>query len=281
MLPPWALLFLRLFISIFCVGIIITSTAQGADARWLIYLTNWSYLLLTLAFIGLTLISISHVWKRRSPHKKILEIEQNDTQISAPELPDAETANIDTQITVAEFPDAETENTDNQITVAVLPDAETNLTVEDDGIVVTQPLVWYEKVVWFLWLVSSNAGLIVTIEYWSLVFRPPTSFMDISVHALNSIFILTELFTGKLPVRILHYFYVMIFSIVYALFTVFYWVAGGVNGRGDPYIYNILDYQNGKPGIIAAVLLCSIFILSPLVQFTLYVLYKLRHRWGK
>jgi hypothetical protein len=171
-----------------------------------------------------------------------------------------------------------TKTEDTQITVTQIPETEI---LEDERCIVAPSLIWQEKIVWFLWIISANAGLLVSVEYWLLVFRPPTSFMDISVHALNSVFILTELLIGKLPVRILHWIYVLIFSIIYAVFTVIYWAAGGLNGRGDPFIYDILDYENGKPGSIAAVLLSSIFIVTPLIQFILYGLHRIRIRVDK
>ena len=201
-----------------------------------------------MTMIGLTLISIFRVLKNKQGAGNNPRTEAYEMNTTIP----------DTQITVTQIPDSEL--------------------LEDERCIATPSLIWYEKIVWFLWVVSANAGLVVTVEYWLLVFRPPTSFMDISVHALNSVFILTELFTGKLPVRILHLIWVLIFSIIYAVFTVVYWAAGGVNGRGDPFIYNILDYENGKPGSIAAVLLCSIVIVVPLVQFTLYGLHRIRLR---
>jgi hypothetical protein len=177
-----------------------------------------------------------------------------------------------------------TKRSDTQVTVTEIPDTELPMPLDqldDGGCIATPSLVWYEKTVWFLWVISANAGLVVTVEHWLLLFRPPISFMDISVHTLNSFFILTELFAGKLPVRILHWVYMMIFSIIYAVFTIIYWAAGGVNGRGDPFIYRILDYENGKPGSIAAVLLCSVFIVAPLVQFILYGLHRIRLRLDK
>ena len=224
--------------STFCVTIIIISGARGADSRWLIYLTNWSFLLLTMTLAGLTLISILHISQKKHVvgQSQVIFYEMNNMQMTNTELPEQ---------------------------------------VDQVGLV-TSPLLCYEKVVWFLWVISANAGLLVTVEYWLLVFRPPTSFMDISVHALNSVFILTELFSGKLPVRILQWIYVLVFSIIYAVFTIIYWAAGGMNTRGDPYIYDILDYENGKPGNITAVLLVSVIVLSPLIQVIMFVFYRIR-----
>lgn len=60
----WILLSLRLVLATFCVIITIVSGVRKSDAKWFIYLTNWSFLLLTLAMIGLTVISIIHAYKK-------------------------------------------------------------------------------------------------------------------------------------------------------------------------------------------------------------------------
>ena len=59
------LLVLRLILVTFCVVITIVSGVQSSDPRWFIYLTNWSFLLLTLAMIGLAIISAIHAFGKR------------------------------------------------------------------------------------------------------------------------------------------------------------------------------------------------------------------------
>ena len=56
------LLVLRLILVTFCVVITIVSGVQSSDPRWFIYLTYWSFLLLTLAMIGLAVISAIHAF---------------------------------------------------------------------------------------------------------------------------------------------------------------------------------------------------------------------------
>lgn len=156
-------------------------------------------------------------------------------------------------------------------------EAHVPITLEDDGRGERPSLLlWYEKIAWFLWIISANSALLVTIEYWILIFTPPTSFLDISFHALNSVFTLTELIFGKIPVRILHWIYALMFAAIYAVFTIIYWAAGGENSNGDPFIYKILDYENGAPGSLTAMLLCSVFLATAFVQFILFGLYQLR-----
>ncbi|XP_028398511.1 protein rolling stone-like [Dendronephthya gigantea] len=242
-LPPWSLLMLRLALTTFCIAITLVSGVRTADPRWFIYLTNWSLLLLTMALAGLTFISMIPMHGR---------IKNSETTTGTEDEQEMRTRG---EITEPERRPAQ---------------SEVNEAVESNS------LVWYEKGVWILWIVSSNAALVVTLNYWVLIFEPPTDFMDIAVHALNSFVVLVELFTANTPVRILHVLYVMIFSIAYSLFSVIFWAAGGVTVNGDPFIYKVLDYENGDPGQISAAMLATVFVISPIFQFVLFGLYRLR-----
>ena len=193
-LPQWILLLVRLILATFCIVIIIVSGVRKSDPRWFIYLTNWSFLLLTMAMVGLALISIIHAKGKT----------------------ESTTASRETSL-------------GKQSHNGVITDYERSPQAESDpNRADTKSLIWYKKGVWFLWIVASNAALVVTLNYWILVFEPPTDFMDIAVHALNSVVMLVEFFLASTPVRVLHVLYVMIFSVVYSLFTIIYWAAGGV-----------------------------------------------------
>ena len=68
----------------------------------------------------------------------------------------------------------------------------------------------------------------------------------------------------------------MFFIVVYCLFTVIYWAAGGTNhidkGR---YIYKVIDYSN-NPGLAVGLFIGCLLVGAPLVQLILYGLYRLR-----
>ena len=224
---------LRLAIAVFCVvimGVQITTT------KWYIFLTNWAFLLLTLAFVGLSLVSVIYVIqqckRQRSTTGQTQETRGNESE----------------------------------------RDVEGGGEIEDD----LEKLTWYQKLSWILWIIAANGSAVVTILYWTLIFTPPTDFMDVSIHALNSLFVLIELFMGSIPVRLLHVVYVMIFSSIYSIFTVVYWAAGGVNDRGKSYIYNVIDIENGNAGVAAGILIATVFLIVPLIQLLLFGLYKLR-----
>lgn len=237
--------------TLFCMIILIAQGLQSNSPKLLIYLTIWSYLLLTVNFISLsvvTIISCVRQWTRLDSR-----VEANDTNSNG-RLSSNEEANDN-------FLQRDNERTEQQ--------EYQNGTGEERTI--------YGKLVWLLWIVSSGIGLIVTLLYWTIVARSSrSSFLDVSFHALNSVFILIELFTNSIPVNLLHGLYVMIFGSVYVLFTVIYWAAGGLSSRGKSYIYNVTDYENGKPAFIAGTMIISAFVIIPLVQLFLFGLYQLR-----
>jgi hypothetical protein len=50
---------------------------------------------------------------------------------------------------------------------------------------------------------------------------------SINAHALNAVMVVGDLLLSRAPVRWQHGLYSMAFVLVYILFTVFYWAAGG------------------------------------------------------
>ncbi len=68
---------------------------------------------------------------------------------------------------------------------------------------------------------------------------------NISTHAVNLLYILVEFSISAISVRILHAYMIFIFGLVYSVFTVIYWQAGGTNKHDKNYIYSVLDYNKG------------------------------------
>ncbi len=101
-----------------------------------------------------------------------------------------------------------------------------------------------------------------------------TDGVDFNTHAMNSIFVLIDVFVCATPMRLLHVYQTAILGIYYSIFSVIYYAAGGTNPSGHPYIYEILDWR--EPGY--AVLICCMgcFVAVPLTWFGLFGLYKLR-----
>ena len=54
-----------------------------------------------------------------------------------------------------------------------------------------------------------------------------------------------------MPVRILHAYQAVCYAIIYGIFTLIYWQAGGTDERGNPYVYKVIDYGNDPKTAVA------------------------------
>ena len=134
------------------------------------------------------------------------------------------------------------------------------------------------KIQWFLFNITANINFIVTIIYWSVLYRSSRglTFEDFNFHATPCILTTLDLCVTALPVRLLHVVYPAGFGIAYVTMTLIFWAAGGTPNRP---IYPFLDYEN-KPGV-AAGLICGIGALIVVLHGGLWIVYKLRIKAGE
>ena len=92
-------------------------------------------------------------------------------------------------------------------------------------------------------------------------------------HGINVIIVLADLFVSRIPYQFLHFFYPLFFMIPYVIFTVIYWGAGGTNpGNEMNYIYESLEYSKAS-AVGWAIALC----ISPIpVYWVMFLLAWLR-----
>ncbi|GBP88031.1 Protein rolling stone [Eumeta japonica] len=100
-------------------------------------------------------------------------------------------------------------------------------------------------------LVSSSA--LEAVEY------APNPVLDVAVHAINSVLMLVELAVAAHPSRLAHFYHPLAFGLVYLLFGVIYYLAGGLDPSGNPYIYPVIDWT--KPGQTTLVVLATALFL--------------------
>ncbi len=75
-------------------------------------------------------------------------------------------------------------------------------------------------------------------------------------HGVNLVLLLADVILNRIPFQFMHFFYPLFFMVPYVLFTVIFWAAGGVNPiNRENYVYGPLDYSNGvAPAFLAIVL---------------------------
>ncbi|CAG9796419.1 unnamed protein product [Diatraea saccharalis] len=131
-------------------------------------------------------------------------------------------------------------------------------------------LPWYIKVYWVLFNIAVPLSFLITLFYWTVLFEANIEEElnhghDVAVHGLNSLIMFILLITSSHPSRILHIYQPLVFAVVYFLFTLFYYLGGGVNRDGQPFVYPVLNWnkagQTVGVGVVTGLLLILLYIL--------------------
>ena len=85
--------------------------------------------------------------------------------------------------------------------------------------------------------------------------------IGIHVHLIFGIFVLADIFLSRVPWQFLHLFYPVSYMVFFVVFSGIYFAAGGTDHFDNPYIYSSLDY--GENPTTAAVY-CIILMLVPI-----------------
>lgn len=89
---------------------------------------------------------------------------------------------------------------------------------------------------------------------------------------------LLELMVVRQPFYIFHFIYSISVGLLYLIFTIIFYVAGGVDGRGNRYIYEIISWETpGKAALVAV----GVMILSLFLHIFAFIIQKARHRVHK
>ena len=96
---------------------------------------------------------------------------------------------------------------------------------------------------------------------------------DFLLHGVNIIAVVLDIFVGARPLFFLHIYQPIIALLIYVIFSVIYWAAGGLGVDGNDWIYPILkwDYP-GDAMIVVGVL----FVFTFVVQGVVVLLHLLR-----
>ncbi|XP_035698722.1 protein rolling stone-like [Branchiostoma floridae] len=129
---------------------------------------------------------------------------------------------------------------------------------------------WHYKLYWVLYNVAFSGGIFITIVFW-LLLRNDFTEGSILTHAMNSVTIVMDVMVSGLPCRLLHFVHISTAGVVYILFTVVYWAAGGTGLDGQPYIYPFLDY-GGNPVLAAIVAVLAVVVAIPLCHCIVFAL---------
>ena len=121
--------------------------------------------------------------------------------------------------------------------------------------------------------------ILLKLPYLCLPFSPDPEFYEINYpsvtfHAVNIGWTLVDFCFTAVPVRILHAYQSLCFAIIYGIFTLIYWQAGGTDERGNPYIYSVIDHGNDPKTAVAWI--AFLFLALIFLHVLWFGLYRLR-----
>ncbi|XP_048517010.1 protein rolling stone-like [Dendroctonus ponderosae] len=137
--------------------------------------------------------------------------------------------------------------------------------------------IWF-KLQYALSALNFDATITTSCGFWTLVYFYQNKSFHLGsciLHLWNTIILLIDFMIVRVPVRLSHGIYSVLLTIVYFIFTFFYYISGGKSLTGQHYLYKMLDYQN--PGLVCAGIV-AVMTYVVLARLLAYGLFKLRVR---
>ncbi|XP_047541787.1 protein rolling stone-like [Vanessa atalanta] len=131
-------------------------------------------------------------------------------------------------------------------------------------------LPWYVSLYWLLYNITVSIAIMITALYWILLFSPeikaeqtPAQFwLDVATHGFNSCVAFVEVILSRTPLHFVHIYQPLGIGLWYAMFSAIYYLAGGTDSIGNPFIYEVLDWrQSDRAGVIVAISAASLIML--------------------
>ncbi|OWR43540.1 hypothetical protein KGM_215656 [Danaus plexippus plexippus] len=125
-------------------------------------------------------------------------------------------------------------------------------------------LPWYVKTFWVLHNISVPVAFLITLFYWTLLYsanfqEEMGKGLDIAIHGINSLIMFLQLISSAHPTRIVHCTHPFLFALVYVFFNLIYYVAGGKDPLGNPWIYPVVHW--GEPATASVVVVVTGIVL--------------------
>ncbi|XP_062569332.1 protein rolling stone-like [Saccostrea cucullata] len=227
-------------------------TKNGTDFvlyPWYAYLTNWTYLLLSLYLTWHFFVTVAYLLQNPMPLNS---------------RPDP---SLHRRIFSELNPSGSFYNTsDYNSVIATSMDP----VIGSDSMV----LPWYFKLTWVLYNMANVGSLLVTVVFfvflWPMFNTSNIGLFNLQLHGINTVLTGIELFLTAIPYRLYHYIYTLMYGLAYLIFSAIFYAAGNT----DPIYRGVLDWS--KPGQTAVFILLLGFVFMPILQAFLFFIYKLR-----
>ncbi|XP_038058583.1 protein rolling stone-like [Patiria miniata] len=212
--------------------------AVDNQAKWLIYLSNWSFCVLTLYLVTAAVSLVAH---RRQTQRQVADV--NELVIGPLE---------------------------NGAILNNQPQLE-----ENTPLPWYFKLTWLLQNIAYsacafvtagYWLVEFQPGFTIV------------QIFTIHVHGISLIIALADLIVAAPPIRLLHFVYPYSYFLLYQLFALIYYKSGGTNPYGGTHIYkSFIDWENA-PTTSLIILLLGTVAAAPCLHGLLFALDKLRNK---
>lgn len=138
-----------------------------------------------------------------------------------------------------------------------------------------------DKATWFLYLIGTQSALFTLFLFWALAANTDHNdefsvTVNVHIHGLNGLVALIEVWLTGIPIRLLHFVYILLFAGTYGIFTGIHYGVNATGPTGERYIYPIILDYDSEPGLAAGTIVIS-GVVCILVHFFFYLLYLLRH----
>ena len=250
------MLIYRLVFAVYCFCWLIASGLHpsNGEEKWFIFITNWSYFFVSLYFLCSTVLTAMYY--------------RGEWMVGEYDVQDNDVLRPKSRSRPGSLPPEQPQ------------DIEENDYINPLALRNEEPTCWYHEALWVIYNIAAANAVTVTFGYWIRIYpQYPDSYtpdgLDISMHLLNSVFMLTDTFLSNVPVRLFHVIYAMLFYLAFVIFALIYWASDGTNVQGMPYIYSGLDFTD-RPGKAAGAIFLYMFVGLVLSQLFLFTLSKLR-----
>lgn len=250
----WQVVYLvwRWFVALYFIAWFIAGTIEQANlqALYLIYLTNWGIMTWVIYVIVAALVTtvkfcflVYNICKSRNVDNEKVELDMS-----------------------------------NSGTVKS-PDSNGDVDIYKDWR--KDSVSWYLKIFWILFNIGPAIELAIGILYFAALYDPSNPIIspanDFNLHLTPAVIGLVDVWVAGVIMNVYHVYMPFAYGVIYGVFTLIYFGAGGLGPTGRLYIYPIIDY-GGRPGLAAGVLLGCCLVYIPLIYLVLYCM-SLPRRW--
>ncbi|XP_063710107.1 protein rolling stone-like [Culicoides brevitarsis] len=145
-----------------------------------------------------------------------------------------------------------------------------------ENIETTENMPLILRIIWVMHNVSLTLSVVITLVYWTLLYDSDKDQLDaknILTHICNSIVMFIDLMIIAHPIYLMHVLYPILLGIFYAIFSVIYQFAGGLNLDEKPYIYGILDWTKPQKAFL---IFFGVICLATFIHCCLWAVCQLR-----